>query len=311
MTPDSLFAALPQRLRICEVGPRDGLQNESVTLDLPTRLGLIEGLAYAGLQRIEVGAFVSPRWVPQMAATAELCERLERRPGVRYSALVPNMKGVEAALIAPIDEIAVFTAASETFCRRNINCSIEESFARFAPVIARAKAGGLAARGYVSCIAGCPYEGKVPVARVVEVAARLHAMGCREVSLGDTIGVGTPRQIATILTAVAAEVPLDRLALHAHDTYGQALANILAGLELGLEAVDSAVAGLGGCPYAQGAAGNVATEDLVYMLEGLGIATGIDLDALIRTGGRVSQALGRSPRSRLAEARPAGAISRR
>jgi isopropylmalate/homocitrate/citramalate synthase len=292
--------ALPKFVEIVEVGPRDGLQNEPKSLPAAVKVGLIERLADAGCKVIEAGAFVSPKWVPQMADTAEVLAALPRRPGVRYPVLVPNLKGLEAALAAGVAEIAVFGAASETFTQRNINCSIAESLERFRPVCEQARAAGLRVRGYVSCVLGCPYEGAVPVAKVAEVAAALDAMGCAEVSLGDTIGVGTPLKARAMLEAVAARVPLERLAVHFHDTYGQALANVLACLELGVATVDSAVAGLGGCPYAKGASGNVASEDIVYMLNGLGIETGIDLERLAAAGAYICAELGRPPSSKVA-----------
>ncbi len=292
--------ALPKSVEIVEVGPRDGLQNEPQSLPAAVKVALIERLAEAGCKVIEAGAFVSPKWVPQMADTAEVLAALPRRPGLRYPVLVPNLKGLEAALAAGVEEIAVFGAASETFSQRNINCSIAESLERFRPVCEQARAAGLRVRGYVSCVLGCPYEGAVPVARVAEVAAALDAMGCAEVSLGDTIGVGTPLQARAMLEAVAARVPLQRLAVHFHDTYGQALANILACLELGVATVDAAVAGLGGCPYAKGASGNVATEDVVYMLNGLGIESGIDLERLAAAGAYICAELGRPPSSKVA-----------
>jgi len=292
--------ALPKSVEIVEVGPRDGLQNEPKTLPAAVKVGLIERLAAAGCRVIEAGAFVSPKWVPQMADSAEVLAALPRKAGVRYPVLVPNLKGLETALAAGVEEIAVFGAASETFTQRNINCSIAESLERFRPVCEQALAAGLKVRGYVSCVLGCPYEGAVPVAKVAEVAAALDGMGCFEISLGDTIGVGTPMKAQAMLTAVAARVPLERLAVHFHDTYGQALANILACLELGVATVDSAVAGLGGCPYAKGASGNVATEDVVYMLNGLGIETGIDLDRLAAAGAYICAELGRPPSSKVA-----------
>jgi hydroxymethylglutaryl-CoA lyase len=296
------LAAVPAAVTVVEVGPRDGLQNEPRPVAVADKVRLIEGLAAAGLRVIEAGALVSPKWVPQMAATAEVLAAIARRPGVRYPVLVPNLKGLEAALAARVEEIAVFGAASETFSQKNINCGIGESLARFAPVVERARAEGLRVRGYISCVVGCPYEGPIAPAAVASVARRLHAIGCYEVSLGDTIGVGTPRKIALMLRAVAAEVPMAALAIHAHDTYGQALANVLTALELGVAVVDSSVAGLGGCPYAPGASGNVATEDVVYMLDGMGVATGIDLDALIRAGEAIRRALGRDTRSKVAAA---------
>jgi len=292
--------ALPKSVEIVEVGPRDGLQNEPQSLPAAVKVALIERLAEAGCRVVEAGAFVSPKWVPQMADTAEVLAALRRRPGVRYPVLVPNLKGLERALAAGVEEIAVFGAASETFTRRNINCSIAESLERFAPVCREALAAGLRVRGYVSCVLGCPYEGAVPVEKVAEVAAALDALGCGEISLGDTIGVGTPLKARAMLAAVAERVPLERLAVHFHDTYGQALANILACLELGVATVDAAVAGLGGCPYAKGASGNVATEDVVYMLNGLGIETGIDLEKLAAAGAAICAELGRPPASKVA-----------
>ena len=292
--------ALPETVELVEVGPRDGLQNEPRNLPAAVKVELIERLAAAGCRVIEAGAFVSPKWVPQMADTAEVLAKLQRRPGVRYPVLVPNLKGLERALAAGVEEIAVFGAASEAFTQRNINCSIAESLDRFAPVCAQARASGLRVRGYVSCVLGCPYEGRVGAARVAEVAAALHGMGCDEVSLGDTIGVGTPLRARAMVEAVAAQVPLERLAVHFHDTYGQALANILACLEVGVATVDAAVAGLGGCPYAKGASGNVASEDVVYLLNGLGIETGIDLDRLAASGAFICKALGRAPASKVA-----------
>ncbi len=284
---------LPERVRMVEVGPRDGLQNEAASVPLEIKVELIDRLSATGLQVIEAGSFVSPRWVPQMADTAALLARIRRAPGVRYPVLVPNMKGLDAALAAQVEEIAVFGAASETFSRKNINCSIAESLDRFRPVVAAARERGLRVRGYVSCVAGCPYEGAVDPAAVARVAGALHAMGCGELSLGDTIGTGTPRKVQAMIERVAREAPLEILAVHFHDTYGQALANILAALELGVTIVDSAVAGLGGCPYAAGASGNVASEDVLYMLEGLGIETGVDLAPLAETGAFISAALGR------------------
>jgi isopropylmalate/homocitrate/citramalate synthase len=292
--------ALPKSVEVVEVGPRDGLQNEPQSLPAAVKVALIGKLAEAGCRVIEAGAFVSPKWVPQMADTAEVLAALPRRPGLRYPVLVPNMKGLERALESGVEEIAVFGAASEAFSQRNINCSIAESLERFRPVCTAALARGLRLRGYVSCVLGCPYEGDVPAARVAEVAAALAEMGCAEVSLGDTIGVGTPLKARAMLSAVAEQVPLERLAVHFHDTYGQALANILACLEMGVATVDAAVAGLGGCPYAKGASGNVATEDVVYLLDGLGIATGIDLDRLAAAGAYICGELGRPPSSKVA-----------
>jgi hydroxymethylglutaryl-CoA lyase len=293
---------LPKRVRMIEVGPRDGLQNEAQILPAATKIALIERLADAGLSVIEAGSFVSPKWVPQMADTGEVLAGLRRKPGVGYPVLVPNMKGFDAARASSVDEIAVFAAASESFSRRNINCSIAESLERFVPVTAAAEQHGMRVRGYISCVVDCPYEGPVAPAAVAEVAARLAALGCYEVSLGDTIGTGTPARVQAMIDAVAQVVPLERLAVHFHDTYGQALANILAALEQGIAVVDSSVAGLGGCPYAKGASGNVASEDVLYMLSGLGIDTGVDLGRLAAAGQFISQALGREPVSKVARA---------
>jgi hydroxymethylglutaryl-CoA lyase len=285
-----------------EVGPRDGLQNEPKPVDAATKIALIEKLADAGLTVVEAGSFVSPKWVPQMADTDRVMAGLRRKKGVSYPVLVPNLKGLEGAIAAGADEIAIFGAASESFSRRNINCSIAESLERFAPVAEAALARGMRVRGYVSCVLGCPYEGAIAPAAVASVAAKLAAMGCYEVSLGDTIGTGTPAAAQAMVEAVAAAVPRERLAVHFHDTYGQALANILACLESGIAVVDSAVAGLGGCPYAKGASGNVASEDVRYMLGGMGIATGVDLDALAAAGRFICAALGRTPTGRVAQA---------
>ncbi|MFH3479874.1 hydroxymethylglutaryl-CoA lyase [Xanthobacter variabilis] len=289
-------------VRIVEMGPRDGLQNEPGVVPLEAKVALIDALADAGLKAIEAGSFVSPKWVPQMADTADVLARIIRREGVRYPVLTPNLKGLELALAAGVDEVAVFAAASEAFSQKNINCSIAESLARFAPVLDLARARGVAVRGYVSCVLGCPYQGEVPVAKVVEVAEALMAMGCYEVSLGDTIGVGTPDRAKAMAKAVADHIGVTRTALHFHDTYGQALANVLACLDLGIATVDASVAGLGGCPYAKGASGNLATEDLVYMLDGLGVETGVDLDRLAAAGRAITAALGRAPTSRVAQA---------
>jgi hydroxymethylglutaryl-CoA lyase len=297
----------PSRVRIVEVGPRDGLQNEPGVVPVAVRIGLIERLAGAGLTEVEAGSFVSPRWVPQMADTAAVLGGLRRRPGTRYPVLVPNRTGLDAAIAAGADEIAVFAAASEEFSRRNINCSIDDSLARFADVCAAAGARGLPVRGYVSCVLGCPYQGAVAAAEVARVAAALKQAGCYEISLGDTIGVGTAGAARRMVETVADQVPVAALAVHFHDTYGQALANILAVLDRGIAVVDSSVAGLGGCPYARGAAGNVATEDVVYMLDGLGIHTGVDLAAVAAAGRFICRALGRSPASKAAQALAAAA----
>ena len=293
---------VPKAVRVVEVGPRDGLQNEAKTVPTATKVTLIERLADAGLKAIEAGSFVSPKWVPQMADTAAVMQALKRRAGVAYQVLVPNLKGFEAARAAKTDEVAIFAAASETFSRRNINCSIAESIDRFVPVMDAAKAAGVRVRGYISCVVDCPYEGAVAPAAVADVAARLLTLGCYEISLGDTIGSGTPARVVATIEAVARRVPREKLAIHCHDTYGQALANILAALENGIAAVDSSVAGLGGCPYAPGAAGNVASEDVVYMLDGLRIEHGIDLAKLAAAGRFISDALGREPASKCAKA---------
>jgi hydroxymethylglutaryl-CoA lyase len=294
--------SLPRKVRLVEVGPRDGLQNEPGSVPAAVKIELIERLADAGLRAIEATAFVSPKWVPQMADHAQVMAGIRKRPGVAYPVLTPNLQGLEAAIAAGAEEVAVFGAATESFSRRNINCSIAESLERFRPVVAAAKARGLRVRGYISCAAGCPYEGEVSPRAVADLAAALTDMGCYEISLGDTIGVGTPRGIQAMIGAVAKKVPIGRLAGHYHDTYGQALANIYASLELGVKTFDSSVAGLGGCPYAKGATGNVATEDVVYLLQGLGIETGVDLDKLFRAGQFICRALGREPASRVARA---------
>ena len=293
--------AIAEQIKIVEVGPRDGLQNEAA-VSVDAKVALIEALAEAGVSYIESASFVSPKWVPQMADSPAVMEQIKRRPGVTYAALTPNLKGFEAAVAVNMDEVAVFGAASEAFAQKNINCSIDESLERFKPVIAAAKEKGIPVRGYVSCVLGCPYQGEVPVENVVKVAEALYHMGCYEVSLGDTIGVGTPLKAQEMLAAVAEKVPMDKLALHFHNTYGQALANIIACLPLGVATIDSAVAGLGGCPYAKGASGNVATEDVVYMLNGMGIKTGIDLNKLIAAGADICQHLAHGPRSQVAVA---------
>lgn len=296
---------MSDHINIVEVGPRDGLQNEKQTIDVATKVELVERLARAGLKTVEAGAFVSPKWVPQMAASDEVMTKIERQPGVSYPVLTPNMKGYEGACAAKADTIAVFGAASESFSQKNINASIEESLERFRPVVETAKADGVRARGYVSCVLGCPYEGEIPLANVVRVAKALYDMGCYEISLGDTIGVGTAGKARSMIRAVSEEVPVAALAGHYHDTYGQALANIYASAEEGVRTYDSSVSGLGGCPYAPGASGNVATEDVIYMLHGSGYETGVDLDALVETSIWVSQALGRSPASKVTRARQA------
>ncbi len=291
----------PDKVKIVEVGPRDGLQNE-VPVSIEDKVRLIDQLSATGLSVIEAGSFVSPKWVPQMAGSAEIYQQIKQQPNINYPALTPNMKGYEAAMAAGVKEVAIFGAASEAFSQKNINCSIAESLERFQPIMERAKADGVKVRGYVSCVLGCPYEGEIAVDKVVEVAATLYEMGCYEISLGDTIGVGTPEKAKLMLAAVAQAVPIEKLAVHFHDTYGQALANIYACLELGVSVVDSAVAGLGGCPYAKGASGNVATEDVVYMLNGLGIEHGVNLDALAQTGKTICEALEKPTNSKVAAA---------
>ncbi|MBZ9537991.1 MULTISPECIES: hydroxymethylglutaryl-CoA lyase [Modicisalibacter] len=289
----------PQSVRLVEVGPRDGLQNEPEPISTATKLELIDRLGVAGLRHIEAASFVSPKWVPQMADHREVMTGLARRPGVVYSALTPNLKGLEAALEGGVEEVAVFAAASESFSQKNINCSIAESLARFEPVLERARQADVRVRGYVSCVLGCPYEGEIAPSKVAEVSKALHEMGCYEVSLGDTIGTGTPLKARRMLESVARDMPMDRLAAHFHDTYGQALANLYAVLEEGIAVIDSSVAGLGGCPYARGASGNVASEDVVYLLHGLGIETGIDLETLADTGTWITRTIGRPNRSKV------------
>ncbi len=291
-----------ETVKLYEVGPRDGLQNEAQTVPAAVKVELIERLAAAGLRYIEAGAFVSPKWVPQMADSADVLAQIKRQDGVTYAALVPNEKGMEAALTAGVTKIAVFTAASESFAQKNINCSVAESLERFAPVMDMARAHGISVRGYVSCVAGCPYEGEIAPQAVAKVAKALYDTGCYEISLGDTIGVGTPNKIKAMLDCIQKEVPAEKLALHCHDTYGQALVNIYAGLEAGIRVIDASVAGLGGCPYAKGASGNVATEDVLYMLDGLGMETGATLDAVIETAWFIAEQLGREPASRVARA---------
>ncbi|MHA7872306.1 MAG: hydroxymethylglutaryl-CoA lyase [Hyphococcus sp.] len=296
---------MTQHISLVEVGPRDGLQNEKQTIDVAAKVDLVERLARAGLKTVEAGAFVSPKWVPQMAASDAVMAQIDRLPGVSYPVLTPNMKGYEGARAANADTVAVFAAASEAFSQKNINCSIEESLARFQPVIEAAKADNVRVRGYVSCVLGCPYEGDIPVANVVRVARALHDMGCYEISLGDTIGVGAAGATREMIRAVAGEVPVAALAGHFHDTYGQALANIWAALEEGVATFDCSVSGLGGCPYAPGASGNVATEDVVYLMEKSGFETGVHLDALIETSIWISEVLGRRPASKVTLARQA------
>ncbi len=298
---------LPKHVKIVDVGPRDGLQNQPERVALETKIRLVEMLADAGLPVVEAGAFVSPTWVPQMADSAELMQRIVRKPGVSYPVLVPNMKGYEAAKAVGVDEIAIFGAASESFSQKNINCSINESLECFRPVAEAARADGIRVRGYISCVLGCPYEGAVAPEAVAIVARALDEMGCYEVSLGDTIGTGTPAKAQAMIAAVAQHIPVERLGAHFHDTYGQALANLLAVMQMGVAVIDTAVAGLGGCPYAKGASGNVATEDVIYMLDGLGVETGVDLDRLLAASRFISDAIGRAPASKVALARQGAA----
>ncbi len=294
--------SIPERVRVVEVGPRDGLQNEAQTVPAEVKVELIEKLADAGLETIECGAFVSPKWVPQMATSAEVYRRIEKRPGLSYPMLVPNLKGLELALEAGVEEIALFAAATETFSQKNTNCSIAESIERFDAVIDAARDADLRIRGYISCVLGCPYEGEVAFDTVAMIAKRLFDKGCYEISLGDTIGVGTAGKAQALIELLSKSIPVSQLAAHFHDTYGQALANIHAVLQCGVAVVDSSVAGLGGCPYAKGATGNVATEDVVYMLDGMGIETGVDMDKLLDAGQYISDFLGREPVSRAATA---------
>ncbi len=299
MTPS---AKLPSSVRLVEVGPRDGLQNEAAMVPTEIKVALIDRLTDAGFPAIEATSFVSPKWVPQMADAAEVMARIRRKPGVRYPVLTPNLKGYEAAAAAKCDEVAVFVAASETFSRKNINCSIAESLERAQPIFAAAKSDGIRVRGYISCVLGCPYEGEVDPRKVAQIADALYAAGAYEVSLGDTIGVGTAGKTAALFARVAEQVPVAALAGHFHDTYGQALTNVYAAMGTGVATFDCSVAGLGGCPYAKGATGNVASEDVVYLMDGLGIATGVDLTKLRLAGQMISDFLGRQPASRVARA---------
>ena len=293
---------LPPSVTLVEVGPRDGLQNEKQAVPASVKIELVHRLQAAGLKNIEVTSFVSPKWVPQMADNAEVLAGIQRKPGVRYSVLTPNMQGLEAALLSQPDEIVVFGAASEAFSQKNINCSISESMERFRPVVAAALARGVAVRGAISCALGCPYEGEIAPERLALVARLMHEMGVQHVGVADTIGVGTPRKVQAALDAALRHYPLDAVSGHFHDTYGQALANTLAALELGISSFDTSVAGLGGCPYAKGATGNVATEDVVFMLHGMGIDTGIDLERLVDASAFISGYLQRVPNSRAATA---------
>jgi hydroxymethylglutaryl-CoA lyase len=292
----------PTTVKIVEVGPRDGLQNESQPVSAEDKITLIEQLANAGVSYIESGSFVSPKWVPQMATSSDVFSGINRKKDVTYAALTPNMKGFEAAVIVNADEVAIFGAASEAFSQKNINCSIDESLQRFMPIMAAAKEKGIPVRGYVSCVVGCPYDGDIAPEKVAKVAEKLYNMGCYEISLGDTVGVGTPASVKAMLAAVTSKVPVEKLAVHFHDTYGQALANIYAALQMGVRVIDSAIAGLGGCPYAKGASGNVATEDVVYMLNGLGIETGINFDDLLKAGWFICDKLEKKSASKVSNA---------
>ena len=302
---------MSDQVRIVEVGPRDGLQNEKAQVTVDARVAFIEALLAAGLHTVEVGAFVSPRAIPQMIGSDEVLRRVSRHANGEFHVLVPNEKGYEAARAAGAKVIAVFGSASEGFSRANINCSVAESIERFKPVVTRARAEGIKVRGYISCVLGCPYDGEVNPKSVVDVAKVLWDLGCYEISLGDTIGVGTPKKARELLRAVAGHVPMTNLAMHFHDTYGQALANLYAGMEEGCRVIDSAAGGLGGCPYAPGATGNVATEDVVYMLEGMGVATGVDLARLLQATNEISRFIGRPPVSRVAAALNAKEIATR
>jgi len=293
---------LPSHVKMVEVGARDGLQNEPGTLPTSLKVEFIDKLSATGLRAIEAGSFVSPKAIPQMADTDEVMARIERKTGVSYPAIAFNTRGLERAVAVRVEEVAIGTATSETFSQRNTNCSIAQSFARSRTICEAAAAEGLRVRGYVSCVLGCPYEGEIDPELVAEMAEEMAGMGCYEISLGDTIGTGTPEKAKAMIGAVAKKVPMERLALHFHDTYGQALANIYAGLELGVAVVDSSVSGLGGCPYAPGAAGNVASEDVLYMLNGLGIETGVDFDKLVAAGRFITDAIGRAPASKVAQA---------
>nr|XP_060640217.1 hydroxymethylglutaryl-CoA lyase, mitochondrial isoform X1 [Anolis sagrei ordinatus] len=304
LRPLSTAAAtsLPKHVKIVEVGPRDGLQNEKNIVPTQVKIDFINRLSETGLSVIEATSFVSPKWVPQMADHAEVMQGIQKVPGISYPVLTPNLKGFQAAVAAGAKEVSIFGAASELFTKKNINCSIDESLERFSDVLRAAKEANIPVRGYVSCVLGCPYEGKIAPAKVAEVSKKMYAMGCYEISLGDTIGVGTPGNMREMLSAVMKEVPIGALAVHCHDTYGQALANTLVALQMGVTVVDSSVAGLGGCPYAQGASGNVATEDMVYMLHGLGIHTGVDLSKLLEAGAFICKALNRRTNSKVAQA---------
>jgi hydroxymethylglutaryl-CoA lyase len=294
--------ALPTQVRIVEVGPRDGLQNEKQTISTSVKIQLIEKLVDAGLTYIEAGSFVNPKWVPQMADSADVFLGLDRKPNVTYAALIPNLQGFERAISANANEVAIFAAASEAFSQKNINCSISDSIKKFEPLISEAQSQKIPVRGYISCVSGCPYSGEVSIQQVANIANELFDMGCYEISLGDTIGVGTASQTKKLIEKVSQNIPLNKIAVHMHDTYGQALTNIYAALESGINVVDSSIAGLGGCPYAAGASGNVATEDLVYLLNGLDISHGVDLQKLANAGNFISDVLQRPNQSKAAQA---------
>ncbi|XP_067140026.1 hydroxymethylglutaryl-CoA lyase, mitochondrial isoform X2 [Centruroides vittatus] len=300
--PNKITEKLPEFVKVVEVGPRDGLQNEKEIVPTSTKVEFINKLSETGLKAIEITSFVSPKWVPQMADHKEVSQQITRYPDISYSVLVPNLKGFQAVDHSQVKEIAIFGAASESFSKKNINCTIAESLQRFKEVVNAAISAGIKVRGYVSCVVGCPYEGTVSPAAVADVASKMYDMGCYEISLGDTIGVGTPGSIKSMLNEVTKSLPVSALAIHCHDTYGQALANILTSLQMGVSVVDASVAGLGGCPYAQNASGNVATEDVVYMLHGMGIKTGINLSKLLDAGEYICQALKKSSRSKVAAA---------
>lgn len=302
ITNNSYSQHIPNKVKIVEVGPRDGLQNETMLISSQDKVSLIEKLVDAGITHIECGSFVSAKWVPQMATSADVFKSINRKTGVTYAALTPNLKGYQQAVEVKSSEVAVFAAASESFCQKNINCSIEESIERFIPIIDTAKKQGIKVRGYVSCVVGCPYEGDIAPETVAKVAKRLLDLGCYEISLGDTIGVGTIESVTSMLSAVKKHVPINKIAVHFHDTYGQALTNIYCALQLGVNIIDSAVAGLGGCPYAHGASGNVATEDVVYMLNGLDIKHNIDLDKLLSAGWFISDILEKPSGSKVSNA---------
>lgn len=294
---------MPADIKIVEVGPRDGLQNEANLIAASDKVALVDRLSECGLQEIETGSFVSPKWVPQMATSAEVFETINRKTGVVYSALAPNLRGLDQAIDAGVDQVAIFAAASEAFSQTNINCSIEESIARFTPLVEKARSANIPVRAYISCVMGCPYEGSVDIGTVIKTAHQMMSLGCVELSLGDTIGVGTPFEVKRLLAEVLKEFPVEQVAMHFHDTYGQALANTFASVELGIRTFDASVAGLGGCPYAKGASGNVSTEDMVYMFEKSGLTTGIDLDALIDAGNMICEAAGKTNQSHVASAR--------